>query len=356
MGTFRADHVRRLLCCITSIHAHGDLDDFPARTLRAIMELLSADCAGYNEISLRPQKLLRSAFLGDTYTSGQLQAFERHIHEHPLIDYTYRHPGCRALRISDFLTRKKFHDIGLYNEFFKQVGVEHQLAVAIASQPGMVVGIALNRRRGDFSETQRAMLDLLQPHIQQAHRTAQLIAKLRRQSEQAGETLERSGIGSITARLDGRIESASAEARRLLEAYYPAGNQPGNRLPSQLGDYLHRAAETLAGGCDPCLPLVEYRSARWLIVRMSPGRDDTVLLLLREHSVAGYALQLQALDLTPRQAEVMAWLAQGKTDLEIGCLLKVSPRTVEKHVENILHTLGLESRIAAVVLAFDVIG
>lgn len=356
MGTFRADHVRRLLCCITSIHAHGDLDDFPARTLRAIMELFPADCAGYNEISLRPQKLLRSAFLGDNYTPGQLQAFERHIHEHPLIDYTYHHPGSAAVRISDFLTKTQFHRTGLYNEFFKCVGVEHQIALAVATGPATVVGIALNRGRMDFSESERTILDILQPHIQQAHRTAQLIAKLRRQSEQAGETLERSGIGSITAHRDGRIESASAEARRLLEAYYPAGNQPGNRLPSQLRDYLHRAAGALSGGCGPCLPLVEYRPERWLIVRMSPGRDDTVLLLLREHSVAGYALQLQALGLTPRQAEVLAWLAQGKTDREIGCLLKVSPRTVEKHVENILHTLGLESRIAAVVRAFEVIG
>ncbi len=352
MRGLNADQFRKLSCCIASIHADGDPEEFPIRVLKAIVELLAVDCAGYNEIAIRPQRMLRAAFLGDSYTREQLLAFERHIHEHPLIGYTHRHPGCRALCLSDFLTKDQFHRTGLYNEFFRRVGVEHQMAVGVASRPGAVAGIALNRRRRDFSDTERAMLDLLRPHLRQAHRTAQLIARLRRERKHDGEILEHAGFGSITVGSDGSILSASLEARRLLSVYYPAPRRPSNRLPPEIGDWLGHAV----GGTISCLPLVEYRPGRWLMVRLATRIDGAFTLLFREHSVAGHALQLQALGLTPRQAEVVAWLVQGKTDREIGYLLGLSPRTVEKHVENIIQSLGVESRIKVMVRAGEVIG
>ena len=55
-------------------------------------------------------------------------------------------------------------------------------------------------------------------------------------------------------------------------------------------------------------------------------------------------------DLTSRETEVARWLAQGKTNLEIGLILAISRRTVEKHVESILRKLGVENRVAAAVL------
>lgn len=53
-------------------------------------------------------------------------------------------------------------------------------------------------------------------------------------------------------------------------------------------------------------------------------------------------------DLTPREAEVMQWLARAKTDAEIAALLSISPRTVQKHLEHIYVKLGVETRTAAV--------
>lgn len=52
--------------------------------------------------------------------------------------------------------------------------------------------------------------------------------------------------------------------------------------------------------------------------------------------------------LTQREAEVMHWLACGKTDAEIAALLAISPRTVQKHLEHIYVKLGVETRTAAV--------
>jgi DNA-binding CsgD family transcriptional regulator len=51
--------------------------------------------------------------------------------------------------------------------------------------------------------------------------------------------------------------------------------------------------------------------------------------------------------LTPKERQVARWLAQAKTNWEIGTILGISTRTVEKHVENLLRKLDVENRTAA---------
>ena len=58
--------------------------------------------------------------------------------------------------------------------------------------------------------------------------------------------------------------------------------------------------------------------------------------------------RLQTLGLTPREAEVMAWVAQGKSNSDIATILVSSPRTIAKHIEHVFAKLNVESRTAAV--------
>lgn len=57
------------------------------------------------------------------------------------------------------------------------------------------------------------------------------------------------------------------------------------------------------------------------------------------------------LALTPRECEVLRCLATGKTDADIGEMLGISTRTVQKHLEHIYVKLGVETRTAAVMRA-----
>jgi DNA-binding NarL/FixJ family response regulator len=56
---------------------------------------------------------------------------------------------------------------------------------------------------------------------------------------------------------------------------------------------------------------------------------------------------LGSLGLTPREAEVLTWIAQGKTNYEIGVILSACTGTICKHVEHILVKLNVENRTAA---------
>ena len=61
-------------------------------------------------------------------------------------------------------------------------------------------------------------------------------------------------------------------------------------------------------------------------------------------------------ELTPRECDVLRWLAAGKTDADIGALLGISVRTVHKHLEHMYVKLGVETRTAAVMRSLDMRG
>lgn len=92
-------------------------------------------------------------------------------------------------------------------------------------------------------------------------------------------------------------------------------------------------------------------------------RDRAMMRLLTPHFLLAYFAAervtarrdgadrpLAALGLTAREVEVGAWLARGRTNPEIGRILALGARTVEKHVERILIKLGVENRTAAAML------
>ncbi len=85
------------------------------------------------------------------------------------------------------------------------------------------------------------------------------------------------------------------------------------------------------------------------------GRNDVSLYVLEERCPQANPTALMALGLTPREAEVLFWLAQGKSNPDIATILGAGLRTIHKHVENIFRKLGCETRAAAAVSAQDVL-
>ncbi len=77
-----------------------------------------------------------------------------------------------------------------------------------------------------------------------------------------------------------------------------------------------------------------------------PGRGASV-------ADATPAALAAALGLTPREAEILHWVVQGKTNPEIGTILGIQLTTVKKHLESTFMKLGVENRTAAVTLALE---
>jgi DNA-binding NarL/FixJ family response regulator len=81
------------------------------------------------------------------------------------------------------------------------------------------------------------------------------------------------------------------------------------------------------------------------------GLGETMWLLRRAAPGDKAASRLAAAQLTPRETEVLSWIAKGKTNRDVGEILGMSPRTVNKHLEHVFEKLGVETRAAAAALA-----
>ena len=86
-----------------------------------------------------------------------------------------------------------------------------------------------------------------------------------------------------------------------------------------------------------------------LMGRMSNG--DMLIRVEEFEDVDEPDLLSRELNLSPREGEVLAWIARGKSNRDIGEILDLSTRTVTKHVEQIFQKLGVENRTAAALAA-----
>jgi DNA-binding CsgD family transcriptional regulator len=112
------------------------------------------------------------------------------------------------------------------------------------------------------------------------------------------------------------------------------------------------AATRTRGEVLPQTPFVIHREGKRLVIRLVSGVDK--ILLLREEQPATMAPAFTApLSLSPREAQVLNWLSQGKTNKEIGRILELSARTVQKHLEHIYRKLGVETRTAAAARMYE---
>jgi DNA-binding NarL/FixJ family response regulator len=66
--------------------------------------------------------------------------------------------------------------------------------------------------------------------------------------------------------------------------------------------------------------------------------------------------RLEQLGLTPREAEVLFWVARGKTNDEIATVLGIGLTTVKKHLESTFAKLGVENRTSAAAMALEKLG
>jgi DNA-binding NarL/FixJ family response regulator len=64
---------------------------------------------------------------------------------------------------------------------------------------------------------------------------------------------------------------------------------------------------------------------------------------------------LEKLGLTPRESEVLFWVAQGKANAEIALIIEAAAPTVKKHLEHIFEKLGVENRAGASLMALEVL-
>jgi DNA-binding CsgD family transcriptional regulator len=109
---------------------------------------------------------------GERLGPADIACFDQHFFEHPLVRYHGLEGGTLAWRISDSLGRRDFQRTALYADYYRRVGLDCVVAVPLWMDGRSLVSLVLNRRGRDFSDRERAWLELLRPHLAFLYRQA----------------------------------------------------------------------------------------------------------------------------------------------------------------------------------------
>ena len=163
----------------------------------------------------------------------------------------------------------------------------------------------------------------------------------------AREAVDVGGLGVLLLDARGRVSWRSPKAHDWLAACFAAtGGEPSAAWLDRV--LQSNSGEEVVGGADQAGQLVALNLGR-------ASLDETMLLLQRRPFSLPSA-RIDGASLTPRETEVLSWVAKGKTNRDIGDILAMSPRTVNKHLEHVFEKLGVETRAAAAALASRTFG
>jgi DNA-binding CsgD family transcriptional regulator len=311
-------------------------DPFPSRLLDLLRELVPSDFVAYCVLDERGGRVVayEACARGREVDASQseeelLPAFWQFMHEHPLCAYQARTGDFTARKFSDFVTRRQWHRLGIYAEYFRFYGVEERMVVGLPAPPLHSNVVALDRGGDrDFGERDRLVLNLLRPHL------IALGGAARERRLAAALLLEPERAGVIVLQSWDHIDFATPAAARLLARYFD--HAADGLLPEPVRAWLHHDSERYNGAGIPApatAPLGVRRGDRRLTIRRA-GRT-----LLVDEEIAA---------LTRREREIVDHLAEGRSNAEIAERLTIAPTTVRKHLENIYAKLGVNTRTAAI--------
>ncbi len=143
----------------------------------------------------------------------------------------------------------------------------------------------------------------------------------------------------------GRIKWCTPKARALLQELWPTDAAQMPQLPEAVLRQMLALRHASGAGRAQCL--LDVGGVQLECVMLSPIGPDELLFRLGERRAEEEGAVLQQLGVTSREAEVLLWLSRGKSNREIGEILGISPRTVNKHLEQIFVKLGVENRASA---------
>lgn len=162
--------------------------------------------------------------------------------------------------------------------------------------------------------------------------------------------LDATGRHLVAISRDARVLWCTPQAERLLGEIEPGWDKSRGQAPAALEVAFNRLihSDPRAGGTIR----VEAGGTLLELVRVASDEGDEILVRINDIGQgARTSLLQQRFGLTSRESEVLLWVSYGKPNRAISEILGISPRTVNKHLQQIFEKLGVETRSAAAAFA-----
>jgi DNA-binding response OmpR family regulator/DNA-binding CsgD family transcriptional regulator len=174
-----------------------------------------------------------------------------------------------------------------------------------------------------------------------------------RLTQSARAALDVSGRYLLAVNSEGKIMWATPQAQKLLSDALSSGSDDDVVLPDPIPLWLDQARKGKAGSKATIMTALPGNDQLRLQFMGRLGANEFLLRLAKDSGSETPTEFSSELGLTTREGEVLSWLAKGKTNRDIAQILGLSPRTIDKHLEQIYSKLGVENRTAAAAIAVN---
>jgi len=171
-----------------------------------------------------------------------------------------------------------------------------------------------------------------------------------RLTQSARAALDVSGRFLLAVNRQGKLMWATPQAQKLLADSLSGASSDELVLPESLQQWLEQAHKGKGGAKAQAASFPDHPELK-LHYMGNAGANEFLLRLAKDTGADLPAEFSSELGLTTREGEVLSWLSKGKTNRDIAQILGLSPRTVDKHLEQIYAKLGVENRTAAAAIA-----
>jgi DNA-binding response OmpR family regulator len=174
-----------------------------------------------------------------------------------------------------------------------------------------------------------------------------------RLTQSARAALDVSGRYLLAVNGVGKIMWATPQAQKLLSDALSPDSDDAVVLPDPIPQWLDQARKGKPGSKAAIMTALPGNEQLRLQYMGRLGSHEFLLRLAKDSGTETPAEFSSELGLTTREGEVLSWLSKGKTNRDIAQILGLSPRTVDKHLEQIYSKLGVENRTAAAAIAVN---
>jgi DNA-binding CsgD family transcriptional regulator len=215
---------------LPSLYALTPLEAFPLHVAQVLLAAISCDKCDYAEVNRETGEFRVLVWPEPPQLRALDEVRGSVMGQHPVMRHFMRDRAPQARAISDFLSRVEYRRTSLYGEFFRPLGVEDQLTAPVTPYGARrMAGISLDRDSRTFTEDERRTLDLLHPHLVQAHANAVLFseglrvadrgrsARLSRLSDRELEVLGHLAAGLTNAEIGEALWISTGTVRKHVE-------------------------------------------------------------------------------------------------------------------------------------------
>jgi DNA-binding NarL/FixJ family response regulator len=191
----------------------------------------------------------------------------------------------------------------------------------------------------------------------------ELLARIRvhlanaRLAQSARTALDAFGRFLLAVDSTGKVMWCTPQAARLLGTALSGFDTEGYVVPADVRAWLDQSASAPASSPPTPIELAAGSASKLRLLYVGQvGAEERLLRVIEGDAVTDQAVLKSRLLVTDREAEVLLWIARGKSNRDIAEILSLSPRTVNKHLEQIFTKLGVENRTSAAALAVRTLG